>query len=189
MIYHNEYEKLYLEWMYTMVCGEEYGEYKRLFDKLYDTTFYYVLPMDQNREADGRELRYIYGHEHGLSDEEIQEYLDTKPCTVLEMLIAFVRRYEFQVTYDTEEGDRTSLWWWIIVTNMGLNEFTDSADWTDEDVDYILDNFMERKFNPDGSGGGPFILPGTDKDLRTIDFWSQMNLFMTDYIRSGEVLD
>ena len=65
--------------------------------------------MDRNRALDGLALRDKYGYS-GDPDEE--------PCTVLEMLIALSLRIENQFMTNYDEGDRTSMWFWIMITNI-----------------------------------------------------------------------
>ena len=35
--------------------------------------FVYIIPMDENREVDGLDLRYRFGYECDVDDEEIRE--------------------------------------------------------------------------------------------------------------------
>ena len=80
----------YFEWMYRLVVDDRYSNksYRRLFYKLHDTEFAYTIPMDGNRAEDGINLRYRFGHEQHYSDAMVASFLDDRPCSVLEMMIA-----------------------------------------------------------------------------------------------------
>ena len=80
----------YFDWMYQLVVDDRYSNksYRKLFSRLYDTEFTYTIPMDGNRAEDGIDLRYRFGREHLYSDAMVASYLDDRPCSILEMMIA-----------------------------------------------------------------------------------------------------
>ena len=81
----------YFEWMCQLVCNERYSRrlsYQKLLRHLHNIDFQYMLPMDGNRAEDGIDLRYRFGYEKEYEGLMIASYLDNRPCSVLEMLIA-----------------------------------------------------------------------------------------------------
>lgn len=87
----------YFEWMCQLVCNERYSRrlsYQKLLRHLHNIDFQYMLPMDGNRAEDGIDLRYRFGYEKEYEGPMIASYLDNRPCSVLEMLIALAFRCE-----------------------------------------------------------------------------------------------
>ena len=117
-------ENEYFDWMYDMVCERRfYGDnsYWDLLNRLHNTPFRYILSMDENRASNGIELRWRFAVRCGFSDvpDELRG-----PCSVLEMLIALAMDCEDWMD-DASYGDRTSQWFWGMITNLGLGAMTD----------------------------------------------------------------
>ena len=117
----------YFEWLYRLVCGDRYSNaisYKKLLAYLHHTEFTYLLSKDKNRAADGVDLRYRFSKEryHG----HVPSCLDG-PCSILEMMVALAIRCEETIMDDPKIGDRTSQWFWGMVTNMGLGYMSDNS--------------------------------------------------------------
>lgn len=171
----------YLDWMYDSMCNEKYSKkntYRMLFEHLYEREFYYLIPMDSNRAEDGVDLRYQFGRKFGYSDPVIAEFLDKRPCSVLEMMIALAFRCENQIMDNPDLGDRTGQWFWEMIVNLGLGHMNDSnfdRVYTDE----IIDIFLERGYSRDGNGG-LFKIENTKKDMRTIEIWYQMCCYLSE---------
>ena len=91
----DELNNAYFDWMYQLVCDDEYSRglsYRKLLSLLHDTDFTYTIALDGNRYDDGIDLRYRFGNEQGYQDNMIASYLDNRPCSVLEMIIALAIR-------------------------------------------------------------------------------------------------
>lgn len=170
----------YLDWMYDIVCDNRYSkvEYRKLFRSLYEAEFYYTLPMDGNRAEDGEELRYDFGRECGYSDVIVREYLDNRPCSVLEMMLALSIRCEEHIMTDDEYGDRVGQWFWEMIVSLKLGNMTD--DRFDPDyVEHAIDIFLNRDYAPNGEGG-LFTISDPSKDMREIDIWYQMCWYLNE---------
>lgn len=182
-------EKEYIRWLYDMVLGPEdidKPSYMKLLLRLYNLIFEPVInPMDTSRVIDGENLRYRFGREHGLALDVVEDELCKAPCSVLELLIALSLRCEEQIMDNPAAGDRTGLWFWIMITNLGLGIFTDER-YDDDAVDAIVETFINREYNRDGSGGNIFIFSHRTEDIRKIDIWYQMCWFISDFIKDEE---
>lgn len=91
----DELNNAYFDWMYQLVCDDEYSRglsYRKLLYLLHDTDFTFTIALDSNRYDDGIDLRYRFGNEQGYRDSMIASYLDNRPCSVLEMIIALRRK-------------------------------------------------------------------------------------------------
>lgn len=166
----------YFEWLYNLVCGDRYSNaisYKKLLAYLHHTKFTYLLSKDKNRAADGVDLRYRFSKEryHG----HIPSCLDG-PCSILEMMVALAIRCEETIMDDPKIGDRTSQWFWGMVTNMGLGYMSDNR--FDEHVaKEIIDRFLNRDYSQNGRGG-LFTVRNCEYDLTNIEIWTQMLWFL-----------
>lgn len=172
----------YFQWMYQLMCNGRYGRtsYRKLFMKLYHTPFTYFIPLDDNRAADGIDLRYRFGREKGYSDALIASYLDDKPCSVLEMMVALAIRCEEHIMEDDEIGDRTGQWFWNMIVSLGLGQMDD----TRYDMKYVsdvLNRFLERDYARNGKGG-LFTIEYCPHDMRSIDIWYQLCLYLNEII-------
>lgn len=166
----------YFEWLYRLVCGDRYSNsisYKKLLAYLHRTEFTYLLSKDKNRAADGVDLRYRFSKEryHG----HVPSCLDG-PCSIFEMMVALAIRCEETIMDDPKIGDRTSQWFWGMVTNMGLGYMSDNR--FDEHVaKEIIDRFLNRDYSQNGRGG-LFTVRNCEYDLTNIEIWTQMLWFL-----------
>lgn len=170
----NELNNAYFDWMYQLVYDERYSErlsYRKLLYLLYDIDFTYTISMDGNRYEDGIDLRYRFGYMNGYEGAMIAEYLDNRPCSVLEMMIALAIRLEEHIMDDPEVGNRTGQWFWNMITNLGLGSMDDAK----FDKDYVTDivhRFLNRDYERNGRGG-LFTVEHCRYDLRNIEIWYQ----------------
>lgn len=169
----------YFDWMYALVRDDGYSErlsYRRLFRHLNSREFTYILDMDGNRAEDGSTLRYRFAYECGYSYDLIDECLGTGPCSVLEMMVALALRCEESIMDDPDVGDRTGLWFWHMVNNLGLGTMNDDsfdARYTNE----VIDRFLNREYGPNGEGG-LFTVARSRQDMREVEIWCQMHWYL-----------
>lgn len=164
----------YFEWLISKVCSTdfEYFMYRLLLEYLYNEPFRWTIFMDQNRAADGLELRAIYTDVTG------------KPCgkggtcSVLEVLIALAIRCDQDLMYDRDIGSRAGEWFWQMISNMGLY-YDDDIHFREEDAREALDRFMDRTYDRDGYGG-PFYVENSPTDMRLLELWEQLNLYIEE---------
>lgn len=168
----------YLEWLYAQVAAvrnrNPARSYWKLFRQLYSKEFIWLVPNDDNRVEDGRNLRIEFLAEQG-SDQAPSEWLELG-CSVLEMLIALARRIEFQT--DTEAVE----WFWTFLQNLSLSHFNDNFynQYSESEIDDILDSLIFRLYERDGRGG---LFPISDPscvDQRKIEIWDQMSIYLIE---------
>jgi hypothetical protein len=174
-------ENAYFKWLCAKVIQDKYPRtpsltYWKLLNVLHTTEFVWLLIGDDNRAADGLELRDDFIFECDLPRDP--EWKRELGCSVLEMLIAFSRRAEFM----TEVPLR--VWFWEFLDNLGLKELNDGSEFKVDDVEIILDTFIWRTYNVKGEGG---ILPISDPhkygDQRRIEIWHQFYNYLLDQNR------
>ena len=169
----------YFEWMCDLVCNDRHSRrvsYKKLLAYLHEREFTYILDMDGNRAEDGIDLRYRFAYEKGYDYRLIACYLDNRPCTILEMMVALAMRCEEHIMYDSDIGDRTEQWFWKMIDNLGLGNMTDSK-FDKRYSDEVIDIFLDRKYKRNGEGG-LFTIEHCEHDLRDIDIWYQLNWYL-----------
>lgn len=180
----------YFDWIYQIVSGgfsPKKLSYKKLLRLLFNTEFTYSMPMDGNRYEDGIDLRYRFGDDVGVEDAAIAGYLDDKPCSVLEMMVALAFRMEEQIMTNPDIGDRTGQWFWNMVASLDLGHMSDSRFNETEAVD-ILEAFLDRDYAPNGEGG-LFIVKHPNYDMRDAEIWNQANWYLNEnYYTEGEPL-
>lgn len=176
--------KEYFDWMQEVVSDgkpDRKASYRHLLMTMFETEFIYQIEMDGNRFEDGIDLRYRFGFERGYPDFVIANKLDTRVCSVLEMLVALAMRCEEHIMDNPEIGNRTGEWFWDMVDNLGLSEQTDQ----NFDVVYtrdVIERFLSRDYEPDGRGG-LFTIKHVDADMRDVEIWYQMMWHLDEYLR------
>ena len=155
--------------------------YEHLMEYLFYVEFIYSIEMDENRAAAGIDLRYLY--EYTTGNKNLSKALRSKPCSVLEMMVALSNRIEVGVMGDSEVGDQTYKWFWVMIDSLGLMDMSDD-NFDSEYVDDVIDKFLHREYEPDGTGG-LFIIPDYRDDLRDIDIWYQVCAYL-NYISEDE---
>lgn len=169
----------YLNWLCQKISegrdDTSPAAYSKLLAHLFNTSFYSEMGMDKNRSSDGLCLRDEFSREEGSNDIYLAMAED---ASVLEVLVALARRIDHDFMYDIRYGDRTSLWFWIMIENLGLNNY-DDAHYNEYDVDKILTYFMDRRYGRDGRGS-LFPIRNDSIDVRNYDIWYQMNAFFSE---------
>lgn len=140
-----------------------------LFRELQNTEFVWLVPLDDNRAADGKELRRDF-----LRAFQIQapsDWMDI-PCSVFEMMIAFSVRAAFSSERSSKE------WFWEFLYNLGLKKFND-AEFNLNKVTDILYVFIWRTYDYHGNGG-MFPIKNPVQDQRKVEIWYQFSEYLVD---------
>ena len=175
-------EQDYFQWLCDQVhIEQDFVSYRLLARDLHRRPFIYSVDHDENRAGDGLELREDYMRDSGYPG-----YADIwGECSVFEMIVALARRMDFETSdpYDLgDTNDRMAFWFWDIMDNLGLTKFSDDV-YIEEDgdimVDYIVDQLLNRNYDPDGYGG-MFPLEKNVEDQRSVEIWNQMNAYLSE---------
>lgn len=179
-----EYElnEKYFKWMYQLVYGNRKDprglSYEKLCNLLYDMEFKYIIDMDSNRYSDGIDLRVRFGYETGINGSFIERYLNKRPCSVLEMMLALAIRCEEHIMDNPDIGNRTGYWVQLMIKNLGLNK-SDDCHFNENYVESIILRFLERNYESNGAGS-LFIVNNAPRDLRKVEIWYQMNWYLSN---------
>lgn len=165
----------YREWLRDLVWRP--GPFhETILNVAWITPFIYFVDNDDNRSEDGIDLRSRFNHETPYWLPDIGN------CRILEMLIGLAIRLNEQ-TYDYENPDRVKYWFWLLISNLGLD--TPNDGYLIDSVEEIGDAFdilNMRQYNPDGSGGGLFPLKDPKQDQREIEIWYQMQAWLGENV-------
>lgn len=166
----------YFEWLVNMVCENKFANsnsYRKLLVCLHSIPFTWTFRKDQNRAEDGIELRYYFAYDNG-----IQNYDELSgPCSVLEMMLALAIRCE-DVMCDPGIGDRTSQWFWRMITNLGLGGMSDRK-FDRNKVKESVNILLNRDYDSHGHGG-LFVVKNPEYDLRDVELYVQMLWYLND---------
>lgn len=174
-------DELYLRWLYSQVSSvrtkTQTRTYWSLFRQLYTKEFVWFIPNDDNRAADGCNLRLEF-----LEEQEL-EYGDVDPswmglgCSMLELLVGLSRRLSF------ETGGESRDWFWELLENLDLRQYND-ANYDHahhlEVIDNILNRVIFRTYFANGSGG-LFPLRHATRDQREVEIWYQLSAYILEH--------
>lgn len=170
-------DDLYLEWLYGQVASTRNRNPTKthwsLLRQLYRERFIWTVRNDDNREADGKDLRDEFITECHIDD--IEPFWLEFDCSMLEMLIAFSRRVSYR-SYG-EPAD----WFWHFINQLGLRNLTDSV-FRESDkaiVTEVCDRINNRRYERSGVGG-LFPLTGRHADQRKVELWYQMSTYLLE---------
>ena len=181
-----ELNELYFEWLCCLVENEKYGggqSYTKLFSYLHETEFIYSIPMDANRFEDGVDLRYRFAYECRHDNRIVSSYLDDRPCSVFEMMVALSLKCEEHIMCDPDFGDRTREWFWVMLKSMKL-DMMDNSDFDEEYVQKAVVKCLNHKYTKNGRGGF-FTIANCRYDLRTVDIWRQLCWYLERRKQNG----
>lgn len=166
---------------YNWIISKVYRpEYDSLFRALWNAEFVAVMELDNNRLYDGIDLRYRFATENNIPLSLVDIELDYECCSVLEMMVALALRIEETIMSDDDYGDRTSTWFWMMVKSLGLYYCT-NENFQDEFVNSTISRFINRDYDSNGNGG-LFTVSRPDRDLRYVEIWYQMCMFLDDIL-------
>ena len=97
------------------------------------------------------------------------------------MMVALALRCEEQIMSDREYGNRTGLWFWKMIDNLGLDKM-DEKHYDESLVEETVDIFLNREYERNGHGGNIFVVEDERCNLKTLEIWYQLNVYLRRYI-------
>lgn len=174
----SEVKSDYFQWLCGIVHADDPDcSFYSLMRAFFEHTFRWSVDNDGNRAEDGECLRDDFADQ--------SPYLDYSsiggPCNVLEMMVALAGRINQDIMW-SPNNDRTVVWFWEMISNLGLDEYDDDH-WEEPRsrmmVDFVLDRWLDRRYRPDGIGG-IFPLKEPLEDQRDVEIWYQMNTYFLE---------
>lgn len=168
-------DELYFQWLYSQVADpnteEPYLSYWKLLRYFFTRKFEWQIPRDENRAADGKELRYEFVHDSNLSMVD-HEWLHMD-CSMLELMVGLSRRLSF------EADGEPHYWFWRLMENIGLNGYSDDRQIPVRKIENTLDRVIFRQYKSSGLGGF-FPLKHADRDQRKAELWVQLCAYVNE---------
>ena len=180
----------YFEWLLNRigVDSNDPNGYELLCSVLYDTAFYPLVEMDENRWKDGIRYRLIFANEieNGRQPDTnmTADYLDDMlgGCTALELILAMAERMQYEM-----EGSRYDApvycWFCELISNTGLDIYTNDELLTNEnayfEIEDILNRLIFRHYDYSGEGG-LFPLSHPMEDQTRTELVIQMNNYLLE---------
>lgn len=160
----------YFNWLCAKVLPPNGIRYHDLLKILYTTEFVWVVSGDRNREDDGLELRQYFLNE---TRQRMNRPWFEEPCSVLEMLIAFAQRAQFQTDTPAEN------WFWEFMNNLELSDYAQITDSDARVINEKIHTLIWRTYEPSGYGG-MFPLWKPKRDQRKVEIWYQFCEYLDD---------
>lgn len=157
----------------------------KAFRCLNEIRFEWLIPLDENREVNGRYLRNTYKCSCPY-EPTINEIFDLrKPASVLEVLTVLTLNIEQDLGRKLTHGDCEFVWFTMMCTNMGIYDvmYNDVNAYDEAEILRRVYSWMARSYNYNGSGGGIFVLdrPNPGQDLRTMQLWDQKSAWEVEF--------
>lgn len=172
-------DELYLRWLYAAIGSVKLRNpsrtYWALARQLYTKEFVWIIPNDDNRVEDGRDLRYEFMDDCGIQTVD-GEWMDLG-CSMLEMLVSLSRHLAFEDGRIEPRG-----WFWRLMENLDLEEYTDrNYNGHQDAINEVLDRIIWRTYSYDGREGGLFPLENPHQDQREVEIWYQLNAYLLEH--------
>lgn len=170
-------DDLYLTWLYENIGSLKEKAPSRthwnLARQLFSKEFVWIVPNDDNRVEDGKELRLEFLHYTGATPGDPM-WMDLG-CSMLEMLVALSRRLAFETGRDPVK------WFWRLMDNLDLEQHTDRRynEMVHRHVDEVMDRVIWRTYHHDGRGG-LFPLESPPADQREVEIWYQLSAYLLE---------
>ena len=160
-------DNAYYEWLLDKINYHD-TNFDETLEILFSRAFTWDVANDDNRAGDGIVLRSTFMSEEGWNTPPCEG----EECSVLEMMVALAMRIDNDIMWDGEH-DRSAKWFWEMFRNLGLDDVSDSLD-----VDDILEKFMLRDYEFDGTGGLFPLGDWATEDQRDLEIWYQAQLYL-----------
>jgi len=164
----------YLLWLENELISEgDYPDrsYFELVYLMFETEFKWSVDMDDNRLADGMELRAEFAHLHNASRTGMNRL---GPCSFIEVLIGLSRRLAFVA------GGTARRWAWQLLVNLHLEKMWDHLSGSKRHAALqIMNTVIQRDYAPNGEGGF-FPMAWDERDQRQVELWYQLNAYVEE---------
>jgi len=169
----NSLSEDYLRWLAPQIreSRADHRTYDQLLSILFEKEFVWLVPNDDNRVADGLDLRPEFCYAKRIP---VSYSPDLGPCSFLEVLIGLSRRLSFIA------GGSAQSWAWQLAANLKLDQMSDPlTPGRARRVEDILDRCIWRRYRHNGRGGF-FPLMSTREDQTKVELWYQMSAYIDE---------
>lgn len=171
----------YFDWLYHQSFEvndmRSPRSYYTLCARMHNVIFKPLVPNDDNRAADGINLREAFARSlRTPSHKAVRDnLLSMGDASIFEMMTALAKRADYIVSYGPED------WFMRFLINLDVNRWNDPR-WRpmmERKLAAILEVLNERRYAPNGKGG-LFPLDNPRRDQREVEIWYQMQAFIEE---------
>lgn len=170
-------DERYLTWLYSQVApvgiGNPVKTHWHLLGLLYRTEFVWWVGNDENRAEEGKALRSEFNEDRQM-DIQDQDWMELG-CSMLELLIVLSRRLSFEADGESRE------WFWELIDNLGLKEYTDAVSLPVRHVEDVLHRVNWRTYKHDGHGG-LFPLKRATRNQCDVELLDQLSDYILELV-------
>lgn len=148
--------------------------YENTLRQLHETDYVWTLPFDEDRARKGVYLRTEFERETGMTPHDGD--IDS-PCSMLELMVALAVDCDERLMWNADDFDRTYTWFYGMFCNLGLTIFAGSH-YDRDAVAQVIFRFLTGQYDEHGYYGGMFFTDRDDVDIRQIDLWYQLMLWI-----------
>ena len=175
--------KEYFVWMISKIFRNQTASsvYNGLLEYLNSIIFTWEFEMDENRQKDAQDLRYIFGYEKGYSEAQICQELDIVPPSLLEVMIALIIRAQENILCDLEKVDINQDIFLDMLKSLGLDSMKGSnlSINNKQYIDNIINNLFTHNYSYYGEGG-LFIVNNPKADMSNTEIWYQFMWYLNE---------
>lgn len=165
----------YLNWLIWRCGLEKEKKLSKHFFELHNMEFFYTIDRDDNREADGLDLR----EEYSIPDIYIKyakEFYERK-CSVMEMMVALSIRVDDALIGDPGE-EHPKEFFLKMLENLGLLGANPQRI-ASAKIRQVVKDWLNRRFDSNGDGS-PFPVECDGRDQRLLEIWDQVNSYVAE---------
>lgn len=168
-------DELYFLWLYRQVADPDAKDpslsFSALLRQLFQKEFVWIVPNDDNRAEDGKELRLEFIRDRKL--ETVDRMWSELGCSFLELTMGLSRRLSY------EAGGESHYWFWKLMENLGIDRYSDNRRLPIKKIEDTLDRVIYRTYKRNGLGGF-FPLKTTPHDQRKVELWYQLSEYLLE---------
>jgi hypothetical protein len=172
-------QRQYFEWLYTQVFpidqGAPFRRYTVVCQMMNDIPFLVIVSRDDNRVADGAQLRnaFVRDSRYEPLDEAELLYPD---ASILEVLVGLALKAEKLIEISPHDMFK------IFLENLGLDNYYDDSPIVGirNKIDRKLRRFNNRSYTSKGKGGLFPLMYDPEEDQRAVELWYQMGAYMAE---------
>lgn len=176
----DNFEKIWEEYRSSMCAqlGNMATRMSKMLKLLHSIPFRYMIKMDRNRVANAVYYRNQWMSDHSVVLDVPDNFIMDGSCSILELLFTFALKIDREYTSE-DFIDHPEIFFWEFIENLNLNRQLNS-NFDEKYVRGVIDTFITRSYEADGRHGNIFIINDPDYDLRELQLWDQMQIYLTE---------
>ncbi len=177
----------YFNWLLEKIFYDSgiMHSYTALCYELYNIPFQWSIEMDENRQKDAQDLRYLFGDECGYSQAQICNELDTYEPSLFEVIVALIDRVQDNILDNFDDNLSNQSIFLDILKSLRIEMLTSETDRiSNMDKVYLynaIDNLYTKNYSYYGEGS-LFTVGAPLNDMRDTEIWYQFMWYLNEKI-------